>query len=223
MISQLRLKGYTRVSDGAGTAGQFQKWIGENQVWRDLLHRMIRKGNGGEKLAGRKPDVRGVARNFIAAFSKPIGKDQQPQIPIGQYPHDGKSNARRAIERYIDRFVTSHPETTAVWFGEDVADRQHLGTGPQSFNLAVGPFDVLGSDAHTTDCIGFIILNGPSGPQKVPVTQFNLCEFVPQRSGYSICFRGKLKRGVEEAYLMGIQAKLTIEGISYRWAGFPMA
>lgn len=231
LVSQLRLKGYNRVSDGAGTAGQFQKWIRENQVWRDLLHRMILKGNGGEKLTGRKPDVRGVTRNFIAAFSKPLGEAQQPKIPLGQYPHNGKSNARRAIERYIDRFVASHPETTAVWFGEDVADRQHLGTGPQSFNFAVGPFDVLGSDAHTTDCIGFIILNGPSGPQKVPVTRIqlvvNLCHNKRLVTGYSICFQRQIEaRHVEEAYLMGLSPwkpkKLTIEGFSYTdGAGFP--
>lgn len=231
LISQLRLKGYTRVSDGEGTAGQFQKWIGENQEWRDLLHRMIQKGNGGEKLAGRKPDVRGVARNFIAAFSKPSGKNKQPKIPLGQYPHDGKSNARRAIERYIDRFITMHLETTAVWFGEDIADRQHLGTGPQSFNLAAGPFDILGSDAHTIDCIGFIILNGPSGPQKIPVTRIqlvvNLCHNKRVATGYSISFQRQIEaRHVEEAYLMGNSSwkpkKLTIEGLSYtKGAGFP--
>lgn len=44
LICQLRLKGYTRVSGGKGTAGQFQKWIGENQEWRALLHRMLLRG-----------------------------------------------------------------------------------------------------------------------------------------------------------------------------------
>lgn len=231
LILQLRLKGYTRVREGKGTAGQFQKWIDENQEWRELLHRMIRKGNGGEKIAARKPEVRGVARNFIAAFSKPSGKNQQPKIALGQYPHDGRSNARRAIERYINRFVAMHLETTAVWFGEDVADRQHLGTGPQSFNLAAGPLDVLGSDAHTTDCIGFIILNGPSGPQKVPVTRIqivaNLCHNKRLVTGYSISFRTQIEaRHVEEAYLMGNTPwkpkELSIKGLSYtEGAGFP--
>ncbi len=231
LIWQLRLKGYTRVSDGKGTAGQFQKWIGENPEWRDLLHRMILKGNGGESLAGRKPDVRGIARNFIGTFSRPCGKNQQAKIPLGQYPHDGKSNARRAIERYIERFVAMHPETTAVWFGEDVADRQHLGRGPQSFNLATGPFDVLGADAHTLDCIGFILLNGPSGPQKVPVTRIQLvvhaCHNKRLVTGYSVSFQKQIEaRHIEEAYLMGNSAwkpkKLTIEGLSYTTgAGFP--
>lgn len=231
LIDHLRLKDYNRVSDGAGTAGIFQKWLRENQAWRELLHRMIRKGNGGEKLAARKPDVRGVTRNFIAAFSKPLGKDKQPKIPLGIYPHDGKSNARRAIERYVNRFIAMHQDTTAVWFGEDIADRQHLGTGPQSFNLAAAPFDVIGSDAHTLDCIGFIIIDGPSGPQKVPVTRFqlvvSLCHNKRLVTGYAVTIRKQIEaRHVEEAYLMGNspwkRKQLTIEGLSYaEGAGFP--
>lgn len=223
LISQLRLKTYTRVNEGSGTAGQFQKWIRENRIWRELLHRMILTGNGGKKWAARKPDVRSVARNYIAAFKR--------EIALGQYPHDGRSNARRAIERYITDFVAMHNEATAVWFGDDVASRQHLGTGPQSFNLATGPFDVLGSDAHTTDCIGFIILNGPSGPQKVPVTRIqlvvNLCHHKRLVTGYSVCIRKQIESShVEEAYLMGNTCwkpkKLTIEGLSYAdGAGFP--
>lgn len=231
LISQLRLHCYKRVRDGVGTAGQFQRWISENQPWRELLHRMIKKGNGGEKIAGRKPDVRSVVRNFIDAFSKPVGKDKQPRIPYGQYPHDGKSNARRALERYVTRYVATNPDTTAVWFGEDIAARQHLGTGPQSFNLATAPFDVIGTDAHTTDCLGFIILNGPAGPQKVPVVRIqivvNICHFKRVVTGYSICFQRQIQaKHVEEAYLMGntpwTPKKLSIEGMSYaKGAGFP--
>lgn len=231
LISQLRLHGYKRVRDGAGTAGQFQRWISENQPWRELLHRMIEKGNGGEKIAGRKPDVRSVVRNFIDAFSKPVGTDKQPRIPRGQYPHDGKSNARRAIERYVTRYVATNTGTTAVWFGEDIAARQHLGTGPQSFDLATAPFDVLGTDAHTMDCLGFIILNGPAGPQKVPVVRIqivvNLCHNKRLVTAYSICFQRQIQaKHVEEAYLMGntpwTPKKITVEGLSYaKGAGFP--
>lgn len=62
LISQLRLKSYTRVNPGSGTAGQFQKWLRDNPAWRDMLHRMIQKGNGGNRIAARKPDVRSVTR-----------------------------------------------------------------------------------------------------------------------------------------------------------------
>lgn len=231
LIDQLRLKSYTRVSEGTGTAGQFQKWLRENSAWRDMLHRMIEKGNGGKTIAARKPDVRSVTRNFIAAFSTPRGENKQPNIPLGIYPHDGRSNARRAIERYINQYIAMNPSTTAVWFGEDVADRQHLGTGPQSFNLAAAPFDVMGCDAHTTDCIGFIILDGESGPQKVPVTRIQivaaLCHYKRAVSGYSVCIRPQIEAvHVEEAYLMGNTpwkpSTLTIEGLRYaEGAGFP--
>lgn len=231
LISHLRLQDYKRVRDGAGTAGQFQRWISDNQPWREPLHRMIEKGNGGEKIAGRKPDVRGVVRNFIDAFTKPVGTDKRSRIPRGQYPHDGRSNARRAIERYVTRYVATNTRTTAVWFGEDIADRQHLGTGPQSFNLATAPFDVIGTDAHTMDCLGFIILNGPAGPQKVPVVRIqvvaNLCLNKRLVSGYSICLQRQIQaKHVEEAYLMGntpwTPKKITVEGLSYATgAGFP--
>lgn len=231
LISQLRLKSYTRQNPGSGTAGQFQKWLRDNQSWREMLHRMIEKGDGGKRIAARKPDVRSVARSFIAAFSKSQGENKQPKIPLGTYPHDGRSNARRAIERYIDHYIAMNPSTTAVWLGEDVADRQHLGTGPQSLNLAAVPFDVMGCDAHTVDAIGFIILEGESGPQKVPVTRFQivatLCHNKRVVTGYSVCIRPQIEAAhVEEAYLMGqtqwTPKALSIEGLCYaEGAGFP--
>jgi hypothetical protein len=124
-----------------------------------------------------------------------------------------------------------NPSTTAVWLGEDVADRQHLGTGPQSLNLAAVPFDVMGCDAHTVDAIGFIILEGESGPQKVPVTRFQivatLCHNKRVVTGYSVCIRPQIEAAhVEEAYLMGqtqwTPKALSIEGLCYaEGAGFP--
>jgi transposase InsO family protein len=231
LIRQLRLKSYTRVNDGPGTAGQFQKWLRDNPAWKEILNRMIEKGNGGKRIAARKPDVRSVTKNFIAAFSKPHGESKQTRIPLGTYPNDGKSNARRSIERYINHYITMNPSTTAVWFGEDVAKRQHLGTGPQSFNLVAAPFDVLGCDAHTLDAIGFIILDGESGVQKVPVTRIQivatLCHFKRVVTGYSVCIRPQIQAShVEEAYLMGHTAwkprAIAIEGLRYaEGAGFP--
>lgn len=231
LILNLRLKGYTRVNAGTGTAGLFSQWIRENVEWRNLLHRMILKGNGGKAMAARKPDVKGVAANFIDAFSEPRKDTGKPPIPRGQYPHDGKSNARRSIERYIKAFIAMSPEATSVWFGEEVANRQHLGTGKKSFNLAAGPLDILGTDAHTFDAVGFVILPGPSGPQKVPVDRIklvaNLCLNKRAVTGYSLCIRPQIEAShVEEAYLMGSTPwqpkKLTIEGLAYdKGAGFP--
>ena len=231
LISGLRVKGYSRVSDGAGTAGQFQKWIRQSTDWRELLHRMILKGNGGEGMATRKPTVRHVASNFIRAFSlfhKDIGT---AKIPLGVYPHDGKGNARRAIERYIDNFVAITPEATGVWFGEDIANKQHLGTGKQSFNLVTTPFDVMGSDAHTLDALGVIIIQGPSGPQRIPVSRIqivvNICQSKRAISGYSVCLRPQIEAAhVEEAYSRGRTPwqpmTLTVEGLRYHeGAGFP--
>lgn len=231
LVSHLRLKSYTRVNAGAGTAGQFQKWIQESSDWKSVLDRMILKGNGGQSMAARKPDVRGVAKNFINAFRSVNAKTGMAKIPLGTYPNDGKGFARRSIERYIESFVEMHSEATAAWFGEDVANRVHLGTGEQSFNLATAPFDVLGTDAHTTDAVGMIILQGPSGPQQVPVTRIqivvNICHTKRVVTGYSVCIRPQIEAAhIEEAYLMGttpwIPKLLTIEGLQYdKDAGFP--
>jgi putative transposase len=230
LIENLRLKQYTRVATGAGTAGIFTQWIKEATEWRNLLHRMILQGNGGKSIAARKPDVRGVVKNFIAAFTKP-NKGELAPIPLGEYPHDGRSNARRSLERYVNNFIAMSPEATSAWFGEDVANRQHLGTGLKSVNYAVGPFDILGTDAHTFDAVGFVILPGPSGPQKVPVTRIilvaNICINKKVVTGYSVCLRPQIESGhVEEAYLMGSTPwepkQLTIEGLAYdQGAGFP--
>lgn len=230
LIENLRLKQYTRVASGVGTAGIFTKWIREAHEWRNLLHRMILKGNGGKAIAARKPDVRGVVKNFISAFTKPNKEGLLP-ITLGEYPHDGKSNARRSLERYVNDFIAMSPEATSAWFGEDVANKQHLGTGLKSFNYAAAPFDVIGTDAHTFDAVGFVILHGPSGPQNVPVDRIilvaNVCVNKRAVTGYSLCIRPQIEAGhVEEAYLMGCTRwepkRLTIEGLAYdEGAGFP--
>lgn len=231
LIHNLRLKQYTRVNPGPGTAGRFTQWMREAHEWRNLLHRMILQGNGGKTIAARKPDVRNVVKNFIDAFTKPAKDTGHPPIPLGQYPHDGGGNARRSLERYVNDFIAMSPEATAAWFGEDLANRQHLGTGLKSFNYAAGPFDVLGTDAHTFDAVGFVILPGPSGPQKVPVTRIilvaNLCLNKKAVTGYSLCIRPQIEAShVEEAYLMGSTRwepkQLSIEGLAYdKGAGFP--
>lgn len=223
LIADLRLKEYTRIKDGVGTAGKFQRWLNQEPKWRTILERMIQKGNGGEKLAGRKPDVRGVTARFIKRFKS--------EVALGQYPHDGKSNARRSIERYVASFVALTPSTSEVWFGPNIAKRQHLGTGKQSFNLALAPFDVVGTDAHVTDAIGVIIIDGPAGPRRIPVTRVKLIVFICFRtkviSGYSVCISPQVSaRHVEEAYLMGTvpwaPKKLTIGEVKYDpGAGFP--
>lgn len=223
IISHLRINHYNRTKEGIGTAGQFAKWLRVHPDWHRKLDNLILRGNGGDKISARKPTVRGVAANFIHKLKQ--------EIPQGTYPHTGKDNGRRSIERYIKSFIVSNPKCTAVWFGEQVAKRQHLGTGKQSFNLATAPFDQIHSDTHVLDALGILIINGPGIPVRIPVTRIllvaNMCARSKAVTGYAVCIRAQISAAhLEQAYLMGHKPwkpkLLTIKGLAYdRNAGFP--
>lgn len=227
IIAHLRLKPYTRVNEGEGNAGKFTQWLAANPEWRKTLHNLIHKGAGGKKIAARSPTKRGVATAFIRKIMK--------EIPAGTYPHIASSTrpfcARRSIERYIKSYVELNLKTTKVWFGAKVAARQHLGTGHESFLLGTAPFDIVGCDAHTIDCIGILIVEGPAGPQRIPVTRLKIVVLICQRTrcvfGYSVCIQPQVSaRHVEQAYLMGTTKwqpkELALGNVRYnKGAGFP--
>lgn len=124
------------------------------------------------------------------------------------------------------------PSTTKAWFGTNVASRQHLGTGHFHFPLASAPFDMMGCDAHTVDAIGVLIIDGPSGPQRVPVERMKvvplICLHTRCITGYAVCIQSQVSSThIEAAYLMGTRKwsplKLTIDGLKYDvGAGFPV-
>ncbi|MDR7334334.1 hypothetical protein [Roseateles asaccharophilus] len=227
IIAHLRLKTYTRVNEGKGNAGKFEQWLAANPEWRKTLHTLIHKGAGGTKIAAKLPTLRGVATAFIRKI--------MAAIPVGTYPHIATSTkpfcARRSIERYIKSYVELNLKTTKVWFGDKVAARQHLGTGHESFLLEAGPFDMVGCDAHTIDCIGILIVEGPAGPQRIPVTRLKLVVLICQRTrcvlGYSVCIQPQVSsQHVEQAYLMCTTKwqpkELTLGEVQYnKTAGFP--
>lgn len=218
-----RLSPYNRQSDSGGFAGRFSRWLQANPDWEDLLVKMIKKGGGGDKTPGKAPAVRSVAAQFIEKI--------KTKLPSEQYPRTSKSTARRSIERYIANYVAMDLSTTTVWRGKAIAARQHLGTGHEKFLLAAAPFDLVGCDAHTVDAVGVLILDGPAGPQRIPIDRMKIVAIICYKSrvctGFSICIRPQVSAAhVEEAYLNGTQKwiplKLTIKGLKYdTGAGFP--
>jgi len=224
LIWKKRLKAYKRVSDGDGYSGRFTKWLEENPAWEQRLIHLIRKGGGGNAIASQAPTVRSVAAPFI--------KEIRASCKEGEYPRSTKSCGRRSIERYIVRYVTSNLSTSKVWFGSDVAARQHLGSGHFNFPLAAAPFDLVGCDATVIDAIGIVIIDGPAGPQRIPVQRMKLVPLICCTSrcisGYDVCIEPQVSAAhIEEAYLMGtrkwVPMTLTIEGLNYdKGAGFPV-
>ncbi|MGQ3050774.1 MAG: hypothetical protein ACT6S0_03215 [Roseateles sp.] len=216
------------------TQGKFRKWLDGNPSWKLILHRLIECGGGTKKVKLRKPTVETVSRAFIKAFKtgELAGESIKPvPIPLGTYPHTGGSNARGPVRRYIADYIATHLETTEVWFGSTADAKKGLGTGKMSFLLSHAPFDVIGGDCHTVDAIGYIILEGPVGPMKVPVKRMQVfidaCHTSRAATGWAVCIGAQIEaRHVELAHLMASRPwkpkKLTVEGLRYaEGAGFP--
>jgi len=224
LLWKKRLKVYTRVNDGDGHAGRFSKWLEDNPACEHRLIHLIKKGGGGKKIASQAPSVRSVASQFI--------EEIRASCKEGEYPRSTKSCARRSIERYVRDHVTMNLSTTEVWFGSNVAARQHLGSGHFNFPLAAAPFDIVGCDANVIDAIGVVIIDGPAGPQRIPVQRMKLvpliCHFSRCISGYNICIEPQISAAhIEQAYLMGTRKwtpmEITVAGLKYDvGAGFPV-
>lgn len=202
LISRLRVRGYTRIrvecQGGAhGFAGKFQQFLRDNEEKRKALHQIIRAGGGPKSTRSQAPTFRSVFTTF-RAFCLADG------MTMGDYPWCSKSGGRRSIERYAVSFIASDTAAAKVWYGADAAVGLSLGTGNKSFPFAMAPLDVVGADAHKIHCIGVVMINGPAGPQPVPVERLWIYPVVEKKTrcilSYSVSIRREISAAnIEEA------------------------
>lgn len=183
-------------------------------------------------IGANEPDLpKGVRRKSRAVYQEFLRACKKENLGDNDYPLNTKDRGRRSVERYIKSRIESTPSTIDPWFGEDAADRNRLGGGKQSFEFATQPLDEVSYDAHHIDCLGVVIVPGPKGLQRVPVTRLWVGVLFDRYSasvlGYSIatCLEPTAAM-VEEAFIMAstewTPAQLRIPNLSYiQGAGLP--
>ena len=219
IVGWIALVPYRLVNPRLGT---FERWLQEHEKSRVLLHRLILTGDGASGTRSRRPTAKGVTRAFLRHIKATVRQDT--------YPHDG-TDVSRTIQRYIKDFIAVHPETTAVWFGEEVAKRQGLGSGRHSFDLADAPFSVFAADGHKIDAKGVVFIQGPAGRVPIEVERMQVFIIFAERVravvGYGICLEREISaRHIEEAFVFANtpwkKKQLALEGVKYHaQAGFP--
>ena len=179
LIDHLRISPYRRhqdvpkgAVDGKGLAGAFEDFLGKHPSVVKALDRAILAREPG-KPPGTKRHSRQVFRAFLRACRVP-----DERLSDADYPLNTKSKGRRSVYRYIERYLQRNPTKIGPWYGEDAAKRVKLGSGRRSFVFASRPFDESCADAHRIDCIGTLEVNGPAGPQRVPVQRLWLYLYV---------------------------------------------
>jgi len=206
LIDNLRIKPYAREaalpdgqSDEAGYAGAFGKFLRDHPQIKKAVDKAIRRGLGSKHIRAGTNTVESIHRLFLREC-------QSEKVAAPSYPFNTKNRARRSLERYIKKKLQTQAPSEA-WVGATAVANQNVGNGETSFDLAVLPFDMCGFDAHHFDVIGVIRVDGPAGPQFIPVTRIWIYALVDYGSrvvpGYAVSIRDEPTGAMlEEAWTM---------------------
>lgn len=193
LIHRLRLSGYERTSplplgpnaSRLGASGAFQRFLNENPSIKKVLDEAIRKGIGRGKARAAFTPSKGIWGQFVELV--------KARIPPDQYPRNQKSCARRSVDRYVKNMIDSDAAARTVTVGYAAKAAGQVGNGLWSFDLSTAPLDLVGIDAHHVDCFGTIEVEGPAGPQLIPIERIWIYAVVDVESravcGYAASFR----------------------------------
>lgn len=141
------------------------------------------------------------------------------------YPLNSKSQGRRSVERYMQELVQTHVAAgTRARYGNEAAARLRIGTGHPRRIQSVAPFDLVGLDAHKLDCIGTVRINGPAGPQWVPMERLWIVPVLEHETrailGYSVgirteCSAGTIESALKSAMTTWSPRQLRVPGMTY--------
>ncbi len=171
LISGHRVGGYVRAMDlpsgragcACGFAGSFKIFLREHPDIKHTIDTLALK----RKEKGVVHEARISVKNLHEIFKKLC---LQVGITHEEYPLNSKSCAKRSLGRYMKQLEFENAgESVAARYGAEASKRLSVGTGFSPHLLSFAPFDLVGLDAHKTDCIGIIRINGPEGPQRVPI------------------------------------------------------
>lgn len=234
LIANLRVSTYTRraplpVPNGdanKGGAGAFEKFLQEHPKLREALHDLIRKGGGSGSAIPSKPSFKGVAAAFIK-LCYTVG-----HLTDNDYPLNFRDKGRQSVRRYAHKFLALDTKAIRAWYGETAAAQLSLQTGHHSFDFFSSVFDVVGADAHKFDCVGVLMLQGPVGPQIVPIKRIWFYPVVERKStavcGYTVSITTEISSAVVEEAVVACSTRWTprairIKGLKYiDGAGFPV-
>lgn len=141
------------------------------------------------------------------------------------YPLNSRSRGRRSVERYmVDLINENLAEGTRARFGADAASRLRVGTGHPRRVQSVAPYDLVGLDAHKIDCIGTVRIQGPAGPQWIPMERLWIVPVLEQECravlGYSVgirteCSAGTIENALRSALTRWHPRQLSVPGMVY--------
>lgn len=232
LIYGLRLSDYERTSalpagpnaSRKGASGAFRRFLDENLYIKKALNEVIRKGTG----QGR---ARAAVTTAKAAWEKFVKLVEQ-RFPPDQYPRNQKSCARRSVERYVKDMIASDAKARSRTVGQAAKKAGQVGNGLWSFDLTISPLDLVCIDAHHVDCIGTIEVEGPAGPQLIPIERLWIYVVADSDSraicGYAASFRteptaSQIELALDMATKPWTPRELKMGDVSYKeGAGFPM-
>ena len=231
LIAHRRVVAYTRriplptgprAGEGGG-AGAFARLLTQHSDIRQLLDDAIDKGIGRGAVRGQLPSAKVIFALFKRWCEKHLSSDD--------YPLNSKTKGRRSLERYVKEAIAARPRAKDTWFGQTAASGLRVGTGVKSFDFGQLPFDLVGLDAHKLHAVGIVVVNGPAGPQKVPIERLWIYTAVDVATrailGYSVAIRTEptaahLEEALSSALTPWKPRDLRIAGMSYRrGAGLP--
>lgn len=232
LINRLRLSDYARQSplpqgpskSHSGTAGAFQKFLKENPNIKKALDKRIRNGTGTGSVRAAFTPAKAIWKEFVDLVEARFTSDQ--------YPLNQKQCARRSVERYINNFIESDAHARSIVVGSAGKAAGQVGNGMSSFDLISSPLDLVCIDAHHVDCIGTIKVDGPAGPQLIPVERIWIYAVADPASravcGYAASYRTEptavqIELALEMATKAWEPRSLKIGAVGYsKGAGFPM-
>ncbi|MGX4644211.1 hypothetical protein [Massilia sp. SYSU DXS3249] len=201
-----------------GFVGAFSSFLTEHPDIKEKLDALILKRN----KRGVIHESRISAKSLHATLKRMC---EEAGLTREHYPLNSKSEGRRSVERYMqDLIQTRVAAGTDARYGAEAAARLRVGTGNPRRIQSVAPFDLVGLDAHKLDCIGTVRINGPAGPQWVPMERLWIVPVLEHECrailGYSVGIRTECSAGTIEAALKSALTtwrprQLIIPGMTY--------
>ncbi|HEY0488656.1 MAG TPA: hypothetical protein VGD30_04010, partial [Telluria sp.] len=195
LLKGTRLKEYRRETElpkgrpgqARGFAGSFSAFLAEYPVIKEKLDSLILKRTKRGVVHEAKIAAKNVHKTFVRLA-------EEAGLTREDYPLNSKSCGRRSVERYMQQLTESELGAgTGARYGADASARLRVGTGHPRRVQAIAPFDLVGLDAHEMHCIGAVRVNGPAGPQWVPIERLWIVPVVEQECkvilGYSVGIR----------------------------------
>lgn len=226
ILKGARLDTYRRGADlptgrsgrARGFVGSFAAFLTEHPDIKEKLDTLILKKN----KRGVMHESRISAKSVHATL---VGMCEEAGLTWEDYPLNSKSRGRRSVERYMQDLIQTNPATgTRARYGAEAAGRLRVGTGNPRRTQSIAPFDLVGLDAHKLDCIGTVRINGPAGPQWVPIERLWIVPVLEHECrailGYSVgirteCSAGTIEDALKSSLTIWRPRQLKIPGMTY--------